>query len=106
MQDRLACNCHLYICAKIVAGVWVPVPPWETARCDLKAYAVAGHEDVAGRPQVDDVKIGPARLDQRRFFALAQMAIARPYDAVGEIDRATVRKNVCESSHKVRIRCR
>src|ERR1700730_211650 len=105
VKDGLVGHGRLRVFAEGAARVGVPVPAWETAAGDLEADAVAGLEEVAGRPEVDVVAIRPVRLDRRKLSSRAPVAVARPQDAVGQVDGPTVGVDVAETGDEVGVRC-
>src|ERR1700730_9563378 len=105
VKDGLVGYGRLRVGAEGAARVGIPVPAWETAARDLEADAVAGLEEVAGRPEVDVVAIRPVRLDRRKLSSRAPVAVARPADAVGQGGGPTRRADVAETGDEVGVRC-
>ena len=104
MQDGLVGGDQFAVLAKSMAGVGIAVPAREVAASDVQANAMALLEDVAGGPQVDDVFVGFARLNQRGRGALREIAVAGANDAIVKILGVAIGIDIDEASDKIGIR--
>src|SRR5665213_287323 len=106
MQDRLMGDLRRRIARRGQTRVEIAVPAWEAAGCHLYANAMTSPKDIAGRPEVQHILVGPPRLDQCGRFAQGEVAIARPDYPVGEIERTPIGLHVKQSDHEVSVRGR
>ena len=82
VEDGLVRAPELCRLAEWTSGVGIAIEPRKVAARHVEPDAVAGHEDVARRADVDrDLARRVRRQQRRRRFALA---VARAQDAVGE----------------------
>src|ERR687885_62204 len=100
VQDLLVGYPQLGVGAEGVPSVGIAVPAREAARSDLQPDAVAGLENVARCPQIDRIRIDPARVDRRRRLTLREMAVARAHEAAGPGDRTPVGVDNGEPGHE------
>jgi len=80
MVDCLVGRLHHCIDAEWMASIRVAVVVWKVAARYLQADLVAFEEHVAGRPNVEDVLISLAGVDQRDV--LSRVAVTRADDAI------------------------
>jgi hypothetical protein len=64
VEDLLVRHPLFRIGAEVVAGVGIAILAREVAGCYVQSDPMAGLENVAGRRQVDDVRVGATGLDQ------------------------------------------
>jgi len=101
VEDALQGWLELGAAAERQARVGITIEPRKVRAANLQANPVAGHEQVARRPEIDRVFVDPLRLDQGRL--LLTFAVPRPNDPIGQIAGETVRFDVHELRGEVTV---
>ena len=84
------------------ARIQIAIEPRKTAAGDIQSNAMTRAEEVAGHAQVDGHLVHAAARHQ--LGLLPRITILAPNDALAQIHRVSVRVDVDESGHEIRVR--